>query len=57
MCLICADLEKGKLTRLEADNAFREMLLTDGEYGENSEHYLEAGIDNLEELAEESRKK
>ena len=51
------DLEKGKLTREEADRAFREMLLVDGEYVENSEHYLDACIANAEELIKESKKK
>lgn len=57
MCNICLDLEKGKLTREEADRHFREMVLIGDEYSEESEHYLDAGIENERILIEESKKK
>lgn len=56
-CNICIDLENGKLTREEADRHFREMVYISDEYSEETEHYLDAGIENEKKLIEESKKK
>jgi hypothetical protein len=55
VCNICYALEKEQLTRKEADSAFREMLLVNGEYAEESEHYLDAGLENLKKMIDESK--